>query len=40
MKPQVRLVKIIRIESLSPHLRRIVFSSEQLAGFPEGRGAC
>ncbi|MBJ2136036.1 siderophore-interacting protein [Paraglaciecola agarilytica] len=37
MKPQVRLVKIIRIESLSPHLRRIVFSSEQLAGFPEGK---
>ncbi|GAC33323.1 siderophore-interacting protein [Paraglaciecola polaris] len=37
MKPQARLVKVIRIESLSPHLRRIFFSSDALADFPEGK---
>jgi NADPH-dependent ferric siderophore reductase len=37
MKPQARLVSVTHVESLSPHLRRIVFSSGQLAGFPQGK---
>ena len=34
MKPKARLVKIIRIESVSLHLRRIVFFSDELVNFP------
>lgn len=37
MKPQARLVTVSQIVSLSTHLRRITFCSEQLANFPQGK---
>lgn len=36
MKPTFRLVQIESMEDLSPHMRRIIFSGEQLQDFPLG----
>ena len=35
-KPSPYVVKVVEVSTLSPHLRRVVFSGDSLARFPEG----
>ena len=37
MGPKMRMTHVLRIEDLSPHMRRIVVGSEDLEGFPSGQ---
>ena len=37
MGPKMRLTQVVRVEDLSPHMRRIILKGEDLKDFPEGQ---